>query len=117
MALLTREQILGVDDSVIETVTVPEWGGEVGVKTLSGAEKDGWESDRQGKDGEFNLENIRASLVAVAACDAKGVRLFTLKDVVDLGKKSAKALDRVFQAAKKLNGVTDEELDEIEGES
>lgn len=117
MALLTREQILAADDSTIETVSVPEWGGEVGVKTLTGFEKDLWESGRQTKDGNFNLENIRASLVAVAACDSNGQRLFSLNDVVDLGKKSARALDRVFQAAKKLNGVSDEELDEIEGES
>lgn len=115
--LLTREQILAADDSSIETVKVPEWGGEVGVKTLSGFEKDLWESERQTKDGGFNLENIRASLVAIAACDEHGQRLFSLADVVDLGKKSVRALDRVFQAAKKLNNVTDEELDEIEGES
>lgn len=117
MALLTREQILAADDSSIETVGVPEWGGEVGVKTLTGFEKDLWESERQTKDGNFNLENIRASLVAIAACDEQGLRLFSLNDVVDLGKKSVRALDRVFQAAKKLNGVSDEELDELEGES
>jgi hypothetical protein len=115
--LLTREQILAATDSVIETVSVPEWGGSVGVKTLTGAEKDGWESSRQNKDGSFNLNNVRASLVAVATCDADGNKLFTLQDVVDLGNKSARALDRVFQAAKKLNGVTDEDLDELEGES
>lgn len=117
MALLTREQILAADDCAIETVSVPEWGGEVGVKTLTGAEKDAWESERQTSDGSFNLENIRASLVAIAACDGDGQRLFTLADVVELGKKSVRALDRVFQAAKKLNGVSEEELDELEGES
>lgn len=115
--LLTREQILAATDSVIETVSVPEWGGSVGVKTLTGAEKDSWEEGRQKKDGSFNLNNVRASLVAVAACDADGNKLFSLQDVVDLGNKSARALDRVFQAAKKLNGVTDEDLDELEGES
>ena len=117
MSLLTREQILAADDCSIETVSVPEGGGEVGVKSLTGAEKDAWESERQTEAGVFNLENIRASLVAIAACDADGQRLFSLADVVDLGAKSVRALDRVFQAAKKLNGVTDEELDELEGES
>ena len=117
MSLLTREQILSASDSQIETVSVPEWGGEVGVKTLTGAEKDAWESERQTNDGRFNLENVRASLVAIAACDADGNRLFSLQDVVELGKKSVRALDRVFQAAKKLNAVGDEELDELEGES
>jgi hypothetical protein len=115
--MLTREQILAAEDSTVEIVNVPEWGGDVGVKTLTGFEKDSWEAERQLKDGVFNLENIRASLVAITACDAEGNRLFSLADVVDLGTKSVRALDRVFQAAKKLNGVSDEELDELEGES
>ena len=116
MALLTREQILRADDTQIETVEVPEWGGSVGVRTLTGADKDAWEVERQ-TGGEFSLDNIRASFVARTACDGAGQQLFSVDDVVALGKKSAKALDRVFQIAKRLNNVTDDELEEIEKES
>jgi hypothetical protein len=115
--LLTREQILASSDVEIQTVNVPEWGGEVGVKTLTGSEKDSWEAGRQRKDGSFNLENVRASLVAACVCDAEGQKIFTLADIVDIGKRSAKSLDRVFAIAKKMNAVTDEDLEEIEGES
>ena len=46
MALLSRDDILNADDLTIETVAVPEWGGEVNVKTLTGAEKDKWQTAR-----------------------------------------------------------------------
>ena len=72
--MLTREQILACDDSSIIEVNVPDWGGSVGIKTLTGAEKDAWESERTADRSTFNLENVRASLVAVAACDESGQR-------------------------------------------
>lgn len=116
MALLTREQILGVDDNQVEVVEVPEWGGSVGVRTMTGADKDDWEAERQTESG-FSLDNIRASFVARTACDENGYKLFSTDDVIELGKKSAKALDRVFQVAKRINQITDDELEEIEKES
>jgi hypothetical protein len=51
MALLSRDDILNADDLTIETIAVPEWGGEVNVKTLTGAEKDKWETARVGTPG------------------------------------------------------------------
>ena len=44
MKALTRDEILGADDLKTESVKVPEWGGTVLVRELTGAERDEWEA-------------------------------------------------------------------------
>ena len=92
--MLTREQILQSDDLPRETVQVPEWGGEVQVRTMTGTDRDAFEASLIGKEGR--LENVRARLVSLTLCDETGSRLFSDGDISALGGKSAKALDRVF---------------------
>lgn len=116
--LLSRDQILGSDDRSYEDVDVPEWGGTVRISTLSAAARDAWERglvDAKGK----TKANVRASLVAKALVDQKGNRLFNDDDVKALGRKSSKALDRCFEAAQRVNGMTRKEAqggedDEVE---
>ena len=60
-----------------------------------------------------NLENLRARLVMLTVIDHEGKRLFSVKDVEALGKKSAKALDKVFEAAQRLSGLRDEDIEEL----
>ena len=74
MGLLTKERILAVDDIVTEDVDVPEWGGTVRVRGLSGTERDAFESsmiERRGKKVETNLTNLRAKLVAASVVDER----------------------------------------------
>ena len=111
MALLGRDQILGAVDLEHVDVDVPEWGGTVRVRMMTGAERDAFEAAtvvRHGKKVETNLANIRARLVALCVVDEKGERLFSEADAEALGKKSGAALGRVFEAAQRLNGLTEE---------
>jgi hypothetical protein len=115
MGLLTRDAILSASDLTFEDVDVPEWGGTVRVRMLTGAERDLFESGtvvRRGKRVEMNLVNVRARLVALTAIDEGGQLLFTQADVEALAKKSAAGLNRVFEAARKLNGLTEEDTAE-----
>lgn len=120
MPLLTREQILGATDIITELVPVPEWGGEVLVRGLSGAERDRFEAsivDVRGKRRSVNLLNVRARLVALAIVDESGQRVFRAGDVEALGAKSAAALSRVFDAAQRLSGLSDDDVEELEKNS
>ena len=113
MNLLSRDAILGADDIRSEIVSVPEWGGDVRVATLSGAQRDDFEMaivESKGKGG-----SLRARLVAACVIDEAGEPMFSQKDVAALGKKSGKALDRVFSVAQKLAGLTDGDVEELEG--
>lgn len=107
--LLTKEAILGVDDLPREQVHVPEWGGDVFVRTMTGVDRDAFEASLIGQ--ERRMENVRARLVALTLCDENAKRLFDDQDVSALGAKSARALDRVFTVAQRLNGIGAEQSD------
>ncbi len=119
MAVLTRDQIMQADDLRTETVAVPEWGGEVIVKALTGRERDRFEAsiagERQGKRVKLDLENIRARFVAACVVDEAGQPLFYPSDVALLGEKSAAALQRVFEVGQRLSGLSDDDVEELAG--
>lgn len=115
--ILTRDQILGADDLRAVEVEVPEWGGTVRVRALTGAERDAYEVALAGvrPDGSrrANLVNVRARLVAMTCVDEAGVRLFTDADAEALGAKSAPAMERVFDVASRLSGLTEADVEEL----
>lgn len=114
--MLSRESILAADDIETEIVDVPEWGGSVRVRGMSGKQRDRWEaslSERRNKRYVPNLENIRAKLVVECVVDENGQQLFQFGDVEALGLKSASALNRVYEVAARLSGVTDEDVEEL----
>jgi hypothetical protein len=119
MALLSKNAILTADDLKTQDIPVPEWGGEVRIKTLTGAERDQYEADsvktNRGGKREVNMTNMRARLIAMCAVDEQGQLLFTRADVMKLGQKSAVALERVFDAAATMSGMSDDDVAELAG--
>ncbi len=117
MGLLTRDQIVNADDLETRDVEVPEWNGTVRVKALTGRERDEFEQStvEQKKNGQVkqNLTNFRAKLVALTVVDEDGAKVFTQKDVAYLGLKSAAALQRVFNVAAELSGMSEKDIDEL----
>lgn len=114
--ILTRDQILDANDLEIQEVNVPEWGGTVLVRGMTGVERDAFEGSLvkgKGKNTTVNMDNIRAKLVASSIVDQDGQRLFTDQDVQALGKKSAAALDRVFAVAQELSGISQSDVEDL----
>ena len=117
MASLTREKILSVKDLPTLDVPVPEWAdgdpeAYVRLRTLTGSEREQFESsvysfdtDEEKPKVEVNRTNYRAKLCAFCIVGDDAVRLFAEEDIPALAGKSSLALDRVFQAAQKLNGL------------
>jgi hypothetical protein len=113
---LTREAILAVPDRTIEEVSIPEWGGKVFVRNMSGAERDQFEAsliEIRGKRQIFDMVNVRAKLVSLSVCDEAGGLLFTEQDVRALGEKSASAIQRIFRVAQRLSGLSEEDVKEL----
>src|SRR5690625_2150066 len=113
LVVLTRDAILAADDLEKELVPVPEWGGAIYVRGMSGTERDAFESSlvqertirkgrRQETTRETDLRNFRAKLCARTICDAEGKLLFNEADINALGNKSAAALTRVVEVARRL---------------
>lgn len=113
---LSRDQILKADDCKIISVPVPEWGGEVSVKTFSGEDRDLLEllqiSDNAAQRTQRQA-NWRARVASMTICDEQGTRLFTDRDIAALGKKSGVALQRVYEAAISLNAIRPEDIEEL----
>jgi hypothetical protein len=118
MAILTREQILGADDITRETVSVPEWGGEVIVALMTADDRDYWESryvDLGTGQRRDDVTQYTVPLVALTVVDEQGNRLFGPDDVAALGRKSSEALKRVWLAAMRINGLGADDVEEMAG--
>ena len=110
---LSKAEILGADDTKIEKLSVPEWGGHVHIRTWSGTERDAFEASCQGANGTMNIRGVRARLGCMSICDKTGKRLFSDSDLVMLGDKSGIALDRVLKAVQSINMLSDDDVEEL----
>lgn len=116
MIVLKREDILAIEDIQKELVEIPEWGGSVWVYGMTAAERDHLEKgliQTKGKDVQTNLENIRAKLAVICVRDEDGKRIFNEADIHELGRKSASALDRIFDVAQRLSGLSTRDIEEL----
>lgn len=110
MVCLTREQILATAVKR-EYVEVPEWGGGVYVREMTGAEIDEWELQVS----VTGRENVRAVTLVRCLVDESGARLFEDGDAVELGKRSGPALRRLGEAFRRLNKTGESEQEKVRG--
>jgi hypothetical protein len=116
---LTAEDILNANDEVVRAVEVPEWGGRVWVRGLTGSERDLFENsilEGRGRNQSVNLKNFRAKLVVAATVKGEHnkERLFSDPTHVQrLGTKSARALQRVFDMAQELAGLNEKDVEQM----
>lgn len=113
--VLGRDAILAAGDLESEVVPVPEWGGGVVVRTMTGLDRDRWEARLRAhrtEGGTVTLDHARAELVVATVVGADGQPLFGYDDVEALSAKSAKALDRVVAVAQRINGLGRDDLDD-----
>lgn len=119
MAKLKRDAILKADDLPTEIVSVPEWGGEVTVKGLTGKQRDAYEMqvfqfNKKNSSVDWKRENMRAKLIVLSCVDEDGSLLFEESDIQALGEKSSSAIDRIFEVAQRLSGITKKDVEELE---
>jgi hypothetical protein len=107
--ILSKQQILEAQDLRRETITVPEWGGDVIVKTMTGTERNDWQRSLMGSDGEPDLSGAMPKLLARCLVDEHGARLFEEFDLQALGEKSGAVIERLINVAQRLNGLGREE--------
>lgn len=122
MALLNKDQITAADDRAWEDVPVPEWGGEVRLTGLSGTERNAYQASLvvlgpNGAVQRVNLADQTARLLAKSLVDENFERLYTDKEVKDLGAKSGAVLQRLFEVAQRLSGLRKEDVESAEGNS
>jgi len=101
-------------------VQVPEMGGRVWLQELSSSQRDDYEAHMLGQPEPLDLHAImtkpltpiekwkdaRARLLSMSIIDEEGNRLFSKTDIEALGSKSGKALQRLFNEACTLSGLS-----------
>jgi len=113
---LGRDAIIDADDRNYDVVDVPEWGGKVRVRGLSGTQRDAYEESlvtTNGNSRKMNLANARAKMLVLAVVDKEGRQVFSADDVRALGRKSAAPIERIFDVARRLSGMSDEDVEKL----
>lgn len=107
MAGLSKAAILSASDARVEKFAVPEWGGDVFIRTLSGTERDAFEESFL----EDRKRSLRERFLVLTLCDEGGNRLFSDAEIADLGKKNSTILNRIFDKAWAINAFRTEDVD------
>jgi len=116
MTLLTKQQILAVDDLKTEDVDMPEWGGIVRIRELTAEQRLEW-NDRAFKSGVVDMREFRHGVLALSIVGDDGNPVFTQDDLAALGAKSVSAIDKLFARVDALNVLTPKAQQEAEKNS
>lgn len=114
------DDIFATEDLETKPVPVPEWGRTVLVKGLTGTERDAWEASLRVRVGDKYVpdsKNMRAKLVGRALVKPDGTRLFRDEQIPQLGTKSAKVLDRLYDIVTEMSGIGEKAEQDAEGNS
>ncbi len=117
MAQLKKADILNCNDRKTITLDVPEWGGELTLRVMSGIDREAWENQSVNlADNTPKLGDIRCKMLACCIVDVDtGKLMFEAKDIKALGEKSSIPLARLHMECLKLNKLRREEVEEMAG--
>lgn len=106
--LLTKESIVAVNDARYSVINVPEWGGDVRVRSLYGSEK-----------SELRLKGEAAPswdayVCAFGIVDEKGMNLFSPAETAILAKKHPGVLEKLAAEILTLSQLTQEARSDAE---
>lgn len=100
-----------------ENVRLDELGGLIViVQGMSGKQRDEWESSLikgRGRRRDVDTRNVRAKLVARCLLKEDGSRMFGDDEADLVGEIRVDVLQRLFNVAQRLSGVSDEDVDEL----
>lgn len=113
-----RDEILNSGDLAREEVHVPSWklSGPIYVREMTASERDAYEAyilDNRGKNERANLRGLRARLVALTLVDEAGNRIFSDEDVEAVGRKGARAIEPIVEAAMRLNAMRSADVEAL----
>jgi len=127
--MLSREELLGINDVKIEDIHVPVWDVDVSIRKLTRGQQDEYSRRRFGspkmtQDIRNKSQEVESSvdifghdawLVAQGVCDENGKRIFKNTDIPKLDEKDGEAIGFIANQIVKFSGMVEdiEELEEI----
>jgi hypothetical protein len=117
LTMATQDIIKKSNPFVTEQVYLPRWDLWATVKALKARERDAYELNNAtpaGKKRDNERANMRARLVVRCVIDPESQeRIWSDKDALWLGEKSAREVDLLYKVAAKLCGLTPADEDEL----
>lgn len=104
MAFLTKTAILAVDDQCFDSVSCPEWGGDVRVRGLTAYEQ----SYIAKLIAEEKKNEVTLKIVQFGCVDEDGSKMFSANDMEVLRTKSYKVIERLGKRILELTGLGDQ---------
>ena len=98
-------------------VTFEPQGRTVRVAAVSAGARDAFELSLQDIPEKERRKDFRARLVVMSCIDEAGKPLFTVDDIPALSALDAAAIDPVVEVAMRINGLSQKDRDELEGNS
>jgi len=110
MGYLTREQILGAQDRKVIELDVPEWGGTIRLRSMSGLAAE--EYIKAVQDAKTDFEPLLLLISSSVIGDDNELMFPAPEDVKGLASKNLSALKHVSEACMEVNGFNQEEVAE-----
>lgn len=107
--LLSKQQIQDVDDLPSKIVNMPEWGGDVKIRTMSAKNRIDFEKINIANKSE--LETM-IHLIMFSCIDDEGNLLFDDSDFEFLSGKSAKSILKLFQECIEMSTLSQKGLED-----
>ena len=118
--VLTKDQILAKNEELVKVqfVDVPEWGGTVGIRVMSQAERDQFDQSlisqskvttEKGKPkaADVKLDGMKAMLISLTLCNEDGHRMFTKEEVQAM---PSSPIERLHDKCQEINGMTEADV-------
>lgn len=117
MSLLGKDALLSAAATLpTERVEVPELGAGsyVVVRGLTGSQRDAFEKGLWIQKGSKRVmtDNVRAKLLVKCLVDDAGALQYTDAHVSAIGNLRADVLERIFDACRRVSGMTEVDLEE-----
>ena len=112
--IINRDQALKADDLRRDKVEIPEWGGDLYVREITGAESlvfDSWMAENKDNKKVLGV-GWHPIMVMLCACDDKGKRIFQDDDLELLKGKNKVVISRIAEKAIKINKMGADEIEE-----
>jgi hypothetical protein len=110
MAIDFRKRLMGANDTKVQPIEVPEWGGTYYVRVLNGTAREAFE---EALSAEQRMKNFRIRFLILALCDEQGSPVLSDADVGMLGERNSVVLNRVFEQAWEINAFTKAAVDAL----
>jgi hypothetical protein len=111
-----RDEFLAQSPKVAKVdVPVPEFGegAVIPVWEFTARERSDWELSTEREGPKANLKSVRERMVVAVCRNDDGSKMFSAADVAKLAQHPCHIIERIIDAAKKLNSVTEEDIEAL----